>query len=60
MPGLLDIAMVWPITSEHAVLASPPATIQNALFRILAPLARIAKRQPPLCRLAPEHADISS
>jgi len=52
MPGLLDIAAVWPITSEHAVLATPPAIVQHALFRVLAPLARLAGRRPPVCALA--------
>ena len=52
MPGLLDIAPVWPITSEHAVLATPPPVIQHALFRVLGPVARITGRQPPICRRA--------
>lgn len=56
MPDLLDIATVWPITSEHAVLASPPATIQHFLFRALAPIARTAKRRVPRCQLTPAHA----
>lgn len=51
MPGLLDIAAVWKVTSEHAVLARPPAWMQHALFRILAPLARKLGRQPPTCEL---------
>jgi quercetin dioxygenase-like cupin family protein len=50
MPGLLDIATVWPVTSEHAVLATPPPLIQHALFRVLGPVARIINRQPPVCR----------
>jgi quercetin dioxygenase-like cupin family protein len=50
MPGLLDVATVWPITSQHAVLASPPAVIQHALFGALAPFAHAAKRQVPACR----------
>jgi quercetin dioxygenase-like cupin family protein len=50
MPGLLDIAAVWPTTSQHAVLATPPAIIQHALFRALAPVARLARRRPPVCR----------
>jgi quercetin dioxygenase-like cupin family protein len=58
MPGLLDIATVWPVTSEHAVLATPPAIIQHALFRALAPVARIAKRQAPVCRLAAVQTDM--
>jgi hypothetical protein len=53
MPGLLDIATVWPVASEHAVLADPPPVIQHALFRVLAPIARVARRQPPVCRLTP-------
>jgi quercetin dioxygenase-like cupin family protein len=53
MPDLLDIATVWPVTSKHAVLATPPPVIQHALFRVLAPIARIAKRRPPVCRPAP-------
>jgi quercetin dioxygenase-like cupin family protein len=52
MPGLLDIALVWPITSEHAVLASPPAAVQDALFRVLAPVARTVRRRAPVCRYA--------
>jgi hypothetical protein len=50
MPDLLDVATVWPITSHHAVLASPPAAIQHALFRLLAPIARAAKRRAPVCQ----------
>jgi quercetin dioxygenase-like cupin family protein len=52
MPGLLDIATVWPVTSEHAVLATPPSVIQDTLFRVLAPVARITGRQPPVCQRA--------
>jgi quercetin dioxygenase-like cupin family protein len=52
MPSLLDIATVWPITSEHALLARPPAVIQHALFRTLAPVARVARRRPPRCKTA--------
>jgi quercetin dioxygenase-like cupin family protein len=58
MPGLLDITAAWPITSEHAVLATPPPFVQHALFRALAPIARIAKRKPPVCRLAPTPTDL--
>lgn len=50
MPGLLDIATVWTVTSAHAVLATPPAAIQHALFRGLGPVARIARRRPPICQ----------
>jgi mannose-6-phosphate isomerase-like protein (cupin superfamily) len=50
MPSLLDIATVWPVTSEHAVLATPPPVIQHALFHLLGPVARITGRQPPACR----------
>jgi hypothetical protein len=52
MPGLLDVATVWPVTSEHAVLATPPPAIQHALFRVLGPVARMIGRQPPVCRRA--------
>ncbi len=50
MPGLLDLATVWAQTSEHAVLAKPPAWLQHALLRTLAPLARAAGRRPPTCQ----------
>lgn len=50
MPGLLDIATVWSVTSEHAVLATPPAWVQHALFRALSPIARLAGRRPPVCK----------
>jgi quercetin dioxygenase-like cupin family protein len=60
MPGLLDIAIVWPVISEHAVLATPPAAIQHALFRVLAPLARAAKRRVPVCRYMPASAPQAS
>ena len=49
MPGLLDIATVWPVVSEHAVLAKPPAWVQHLLFRLLAPVARVSGRRPPGC-----------
>jgi quercetin dioxygenase-like cupin family protein len=49
MPGLLDVATVWAQTSEHAVLARPPAWVQHVLFRALGPIARLAKRRPPIC-----------
>ena len=52
MPGLLDVATVWPVTSEHAVLATPAPVIQHALFRVLTPVARIARRRSPVCGLA--------
>jgi mannose-6-phosphate isomerase-like protein (cupin superfamily) len=51
MPGLLDIATVWKETSGHAVLARPPAWVQHALFRGLAPLARAAGRRAPACEI---------
>ena len=51
MPGLLDIATVWGGTAAHAVLARPPAWVQHALFGALAPIARIAGRREPACRL---------
>jgi hypothetical protein len=49
MPNLLDIATVWPITSEHAVLASPPRWVQHALFKALGPIARLSRRKLPVC-----------
>ena len=52
MPGLLDVATVWPVTSEHALLATPTPVVQHALFRVLAPVARITGHQPPVCRRA--------
>jgi len=52
MPGLLDIALVWPLVSDHAVLATPPAWVQNALFRALAPVARASRRRLPTCAVA--------
>ncbi len=62
MPDLLDIATVWPETSEHAVLARPPAWVQHALFRALAPIARIARRRPPTCQhtRSPEPEDVAT
>ncbi len=53
VPSLLDLAAVWPLTSEHAVLANPPAAMQHTLFRALAPVTRIAKRKVPVCQLSP-------
>ena len=52
MPGLLDIALVWPLVCDHAVLATPPAWVQNALFRALAPVARASRRRLPTCAVA--------
>jgi mannose-6-phosphate isomerase-like protein (cupin superfamily) len=49
MPGPLDIAIVWPLVSEHAVLAKPPARVQHLLFRVLAPIARVSGRRVPRC-----------
>lgn len=53
MPGLLDIAVGWPLVSDHAVLAKPPAWVQNALFRALFPIARALGRRLPSCKVAP-------
>ena len=53
MPGLLDIATVWPLVSEHAVLAKPPAWVQHLLFRVLAPIARVSGRRVPRCERTP-------
>jgi cupin domain len=49
MPGVLDIATVWRLVSEHAVLAKPPAWVQQLLFRVLAPLVRASGRKAPRC-----------
>ena len=49
MPGLLDIAAVWPLVAEHAVLAKPPVMVQNLLFRMLRPIARVVGRRAPRC-----------
>src|SRR6266700_3055258 len=49
LPGLLDIVLIWPLVSDHAVLAKPPAWIQNALFRALLPIARALRRRLPSC-----------
>jgi mannose-6-phosphate isomerase-like protein (cupin superfamily) len=49
MPGLLDIAIAWPLVSEHAVLAKPPAWVQHLTFRLLTPVARMLRRRLPAC-----------
>lgn len=49
MPGLLDLATVWAETSEHAVLATPPAWVQHLLLRGLTPIAKIARHRVPRC-----------
>ena len=40
LPNPLDMALMWPQVSDHVVLAWPPAPVQDAVFRALAPLAR--------------------
>jgi quercetin dioxygenase-like cupin family protein len=52
LPDLLDIALIWPLVSDHAVLAQPPAWVQNVLFRALLPIARALRRQLPSCEVA--------
>jgi mannose-6-phosphate isomerase-like protein (cupin superfamily) len=52
MPGILDIALIWPLVSDHAVLAIPPAWVQNALFRVLGPIARASGRRLPSCSVS--------
>lgn len=52
VPGLLDIALVWPLVSDHAVLAKPPGWVQHALFRVLLPIARAGGRRLPSCEVA--------
>lgn len=49
MPGLLDIAIAWPLVSEHAVLARPPAWVQHLTFWLLRPVARLMRRELPAC-----------
>jgi quercetin dioxygenase-like cupin family protein len=49
MPGLLDVAIAWPLVSDHAVLARPPAWVQHLTFRLLTPVARLLRRQLPNC-----------
>jgi quercetin dioxygenase-like cupin family protein len=53
MPGLLDIALIWPLVSDHAVLAKPPSWVQHLLFRALGPIARRTRRELPLCKVEP-------
>lgn len=52
LPDLLDIALIWPLVSDHAVLSKPPAWVQNALFRALLPIARALRRRVPQCQSA--------
>jgi mannose-6-phosphate isomerase-like protein (cupin superfamily) len=59
MPGLLDLAVVWPETSAHAVLARPPAWCQNLLLGALGPLARALGRLPPACERAAPSAPVA-
>jgi mannose-6-phosphate isomerase-like protein (cupin superfamily) len=47
MPGVLDLAIAWPLLSDHAILPRPPRWVQNLTFRILNPIARIAGRKLP-------------
>lgn len=49
MPGLLDIAIAWPLVSDHAILPRPPARLQHLAFRVLTPIARMLGRQLPAC-----------
>ena len=51
LPSLLDIALIWPMVSDHAVLAKPPARVQDAIFRALLPVARALGRRVPLLQL---------
>lgn len=50
MPDPLDMALIWPLVSEHVVLPLPPAPVQAAVFRALRPLARLRGRRLPVCR----------
>lgn len=49
MPGLLDIAIGWPLVSDHAILPRPPAWMQHLTFRVLTPVARAMGRRLPTC-----------
>ncbi len=56
MPDLLDIATVWPVTSEHAVLASPPAASNTFCFARSRPSLEppnVGRRCAGSCRPAP-------
>jgi quercetin dioxygenase-like cupin family protein len=50
LPGLLDLAIGWPLVSDHAILPKPPAWVQHLIFLALRPIARIAGRKLPSCR----------
>ena len=43
MPNPLDMALLWPLASEHVVLAGPPPAAQGTLFRALAPISRLVR-----------------
>jgi mannose-6-phosphate isomerase-like protein (cupin superfamily) len=45
LPNPLEMALLWPIASEHVVLAAPPPAAQGALFRALAPVARLVRSE---------------
>ncbi len=49
LPGLLDITLIWPLVSDHAVLAKPSPRVQDTLFRALLPVARALRRRVPSC-----------
>jgi mannose-6-phosphate isomerase-like protein (cupin superfamily) len=49
MPGLLDLAIAWPLVSDHAILPKPPAWMQHLTFRVLGPIARLTRRKLPAC-----------
>lgn len=50
LPGLIDIALIWPLVGDHAVLAKPDRRLQHALFWALRPLAR--RRHLPRCTVS--------
>ena len=43
MPSPLDMARIWPEVAEHVMLAGPPARVQGAVFKALAPIGRLVR-----------------
>jgi mannose-6-phosphate isomerase-like protein (cupin superfamily) len=52
LPGLIDIALIWPLVADHAVLARPHRRLQSALFWTLRPLAVASRRELPRCAVS--------
>lgn len=47
MPNPLEMALLWPDVREHVVLAGPPARVQDAFFKALAPIGRLVRSARP-------------